>query len=111
MKFDSRKQGHVTILKLQGEVTGDELSPVRDLLDIQLQEHGCDLVFDLTETEFVDSKGLELLLWAQEQANENLGQVRLVGANEVVQQVLHMTRLAGRFEAHPDLEEAMVSLR
>jgi len=68
-------------------------------------------VLDLQNTTFVDSKGLELLLWMQEQCDERMGQLRLCNPDENCRKILNVTRLEGRFDIFSDVSEAVKTMR
>ena len=110
MKIDHDQEGQLTVVRLSGEMTVDALEPLRKLVQDRLDADGRDFVFDLSEVEFIDSEGLEALLWARDAALEGLGQVRLAGPSENVRRILHVTRLGGELETHPGVDEARASL-
>lgn len=110
MKFTHEMQGRITVIRITGELTADNLDPVKKLVTDRLAD-GCDFVLDCSELEFVDSRGLELLLWIQERAAEQLGQIRLVAPSDNIRTILHVTRLERCFQMHPEMAEAMRSLK
>ena len=109
MKFDDAQQ--MTVLSIRGEITADDTDALRKAIIERMERKVRDFVLDLSQTEFVDSKGLETLLWLQEEALGQLGQVRLAACQETVHKILELTRLSGRFECQPDVEGAIRSLR
>lgn len=111
MKLSHEHHDHMTVIAVQGEISADELSPLKRLLDERLEEDARDFVIDVAEVPFIDSVGLETLLWLQDQVGEKLGQVRLVGVGKDFHKVLEITRLQNDFEAHDDLDSAIRSLR
>ena len=111
MKVTHEIYEDVAVVAIKGEITLDELSPLSQLLDEGLAQDTRDFVLDLTDVPFIDSAGLEALLWLQDQAGEKLGQVRLVGADEHVRKILEITRLQHHFDAHDDVDSAIKSLR
>lgn len=111
MKINHQIQDRITVVNLEGDITLDELDPLRKVVADQLACSNYDFVIDLSQVEFVDSKGLETLLWLQEQAADRLGQVRLVNPSSPVRQILRLTRLDRAFESHPTVENALKSLR
>ena len=56
-------------------------------------------------------RGLETLLWLQDQCLENLGQVRLAGCPDNVQTILRITRLQEALIACNDIQTAVESLQ
>jgi anti-sigma B factor antagonist len=111
MKLNHQVDHRITILRMEGELTLDELEPLRKLVVDQLGANCYDFVVDLSAVDFVDSKGLETLLWVREQSADRLGQVRLVSPSATVRQILRMTRLDRDFETHQTIDEAVSSLR
>ncbi len=111
MKLKHENYERITVIASEGDVTTDDLEPLRKLLEERLEAGTRDFVLDLGQTEFVDSKSLELLLWLQEQADDRLGQVRLAQPTENVSRILHITRLEHHFDAHEDVDAALKSLR
>jgi len=111
MKLKQETYDRVAVISIAGEASVDELEPLRRMLEQRIEQDTRDFVLELGETEFFDSKALELLLWLQEQADERLGQVRLAGPNETIRKILEVTRLEHQFDAHDDVESALKSLR
>lgn len=111
MKLKQEDHGQAVVLSIQGELTTDHTSRFENAAREALATEARDVVVDLTESSFLDSKALESLLWLQDQCAEKLGQVRLVGLNDDLQTVLRLTRLVSRFEQHGSTEQALESLR
>jgi len=111
VKLKHETYDQVAVIAIAGEANVDELEPLRRVLDERMRQDTRDFVLDMAETEFVDSKALELLLWLQEQADERLGQVRLASPTATVRKILEITRLEHHFDAHADVEAALKSLR
>ena len=111
MKLNHENYDQISVFTVSGDFTSDDIDLMRKTVDERLDENIKDIVLDISEMEFVDSKGLEALLWLQEHCGEQLGQVRLVGASDNVSKILEITRLASRFDSHNDVESAMKSLR
>jgi anti-sigma B factor antagonist len=111
MKLKHEVYDQVAVVNISGEMTVDELQPLQKLFENCLSEKTRDFVLDLAETHFIDSRGLETLLWLQEQADELLGQVRLATVSENIRKILEITRLEHHFDLHQDVESAVKSLR
>ena len=111
MKDKHEDREGVTILMLSGEFTADHVDRFRKTVLDFVDNHIRDFVLDMAAIEYVDSKGLETMLWLQEQVDERLGQVRLAQISDDLNKVLEMTRLASRFECHEDVTSAITSLR
>ena len=111
MKINHQVQDRITVVTMEGDLTLDELEPLRKIVGDQLAASNYDFVVDLSLVDFVDSKGLETLIWIQEQAADRLGQVRLASLTSSVKQILRMTRLERNFESHESVDKALKSLR
>jgi anti-anti-sigma factor len=111
MKIKHENYDRVTVINVSGDITVDELEPLRGLCSTRLQADTRDFVFDFSETDFLDSKALETLLWLQEQAGERLGQVRLAAPTENLRRILSITRLEHHFDTHETVDAALKSLR
>lgn len=111
MKFSCENEtDRLALFAVAGEMTGDDGQRLRQEVTRRIEKRIRDFILDLTRLDFLDSRGLEALLWVQQQCNEELGQLRLVGVNENVLQILTMTRLAPRFTRCADLGQATSSL-
>ena len=102
---------HVTVVALPGEFTADATDQFRKSIDERLERKVRFFVVDLEQTTFIDSKGLESLLWLQEQCDEHLGQVRLCKPDDTCRKILHVTRLDARFDVFSDVTEAVKTMR
>jgi stage II sporulation protein AA (anti-sigma F factor antagonist) len=111
MKLSHEDYDQLTVMSVKGDLTSERTEEFRKAITDRLEAKIRDFVLDLKGMEFVDSKGLESLLWAQEQCGERLGQVRLAAATDSVAKILEITRLAPRFDCHPDVDSAIKSLR
>ena len=63
-------------------------------------------VLDASALPFVDSAGLEALLGAADDFNQNGQMLRLCAVNETLREVLELTDLASRFEYYQDAADA-----
>jgi anti-anti-sigma factor len=68
-------------------------------------------VVDFEKSGFLDSEGLEGLLWLKRQCEDRFGQLKLAALDENVRKILEITRLEHRFECHPDLPSALKTMR
>ena len=102
---------HVSVLSVTGELTHDSTDQFRKQVDERLSRKVRFFVVDLEHTTAIDSKGLETLLWVQEQCDERMGQVRLCKPDETCRKVLQITRLDGRFDVFDDVTEAVKTMR
>lgn len=110
MKIDYQDKGPVTVLSIRGDLSVEETDRFqREVLE-KMDQQIRDFVLNFESLDFIDSRGLETLLWLQEKTAELLGQVRIAGCPEHIQKVLEVTRLDTRFDCHPDVDTAVRSL-
>jgi len=102
---------HVSVLSVSGEFNTDSVDAFRAQVDERLQRKVRFFVVDLQQTTFLDSKGLETLMWVQEQCDERLGTVRLCNPDETCRKILQVTRLDSRFDVFADVAEAVKTMR
>ncbi len=102
---------HVSVVSLTGELSTDGVDIFRRNIDDRLQKKVRFFVIDLEQVTFIDSKGLEALIWAQEKCDEHLGQVRLCKPDDICKKILQITRLDGRFDVFTDAAEAVKTMR
>ena len=111
MKMTFEDYGQTTVMTLHGDLTADEVSMFRKAATERLEQQVRDFVLDVANVEFIDSRGLETLLWLQETCAENLGQIRLAGVTANVGTILRITRLAPHLECQDDVDAAVKSLQ
>jgi len=102
---------HVTVLGLSGEFNAEATEGFRKQMEDRLERKVRFFVIDLHQTTFIDSKGLETLIWVQEQCDERLGTVRLCNPDETCKKILQVTRLDARFDVFADVAEAVKTMR
>ncbi len=110
MKLTYEDKGPVTVLSIRGDLSVDETDRFQRETLQRLERDVRDVVLDLASLEFIDSSGLESLLWLQDKCAELLGQVRLAACPEHIRKVLDVTRLSSRFDCHPNVDLAVKSL-
>ncbi|MFA9476883.1 STAS domain-containing protein [Phycisphaerales bacterium AB-hyl4] len=111
MKLTCEDQEQFSVLHLKGEFADDDGEKLRQAVRERLDAGTVhDIVLDMAELQFIDSQGLEAMLWVQENCTEKLGQLRLAACPENITTILQLTRLADQFARHDDVEAAIRSL-
>jgi len=110
MEIQQHDHGDLTVLTVRGILALDTAHTLRATALAKLQDQTTYLVLDCHAIEFIDSSGLEALLWLQDRCAELLGQLRLACCPDHIRKVLEVTRLWSRFETHPDVDTAIASL-
>jgi anti-sigma B factor antagonist len=99
------------VLTLEGDLTGDECAALRRLADERILHHRTiNFVVDAEKCPFIDSEGLESLLWLHQRIDGLGGQLKLSSLDDTCRKILQMTRLDHRFECTKDLAAALKNL-
>ncbi len=111
MKLSYEDYEAISVLTISGELTAEHADTFRRATQERFGGGARDLVLDMQYLTFVDSSGLELLLWLSEKTSQHDGQIRLVNPDVTVRKILEITRLDRRFDIHDTVESAAKSLR
>ena len=108
IRFD--QYNTVGVVALEGDLRGDDVaaelrSAVGDALDADARVSA--VVIDFTAARFVDSRGLEALLWSRGRLGGAIGAVRLAALDADCRKIVEMTRLDEQFEIHEDVQAAL----
>jgi anti-sigma B factor antagonist len=91
----------ITILEFSGNITATESRRVEALVEDLLKQNHRNLVFDLTEVNYIDSSGMGSIAHCFARAIRNDGGLRIAGVNGRVKQLFHLTRLDAVFPFYP----------
>ncbi len=109
MKLETSVQGDVTVLSVSGEFDVDSTARFNKAVADALADQRRDFVVDMGEVTRIDSAGLEALTAVQRQCEEQLGMVRLCGADATMRKIFEITRLNKTFTLCDGPEEALAS--
>jgi len=110
MKINYEDKGPVTVLSVKGDLAVEDTDRFRREALSRMEAEVRDFVLDFEALDFIDSRGLETLLWLQDRCAELLGQVRIAACPEHIMKVLEVTRLSTRFACHENVDGAIDSL-
>jgi anti-anti-sigma factor len=112
MAIKSEDYSNVCVISLDGDLTADASAEVRRQVDQRIDHNRIvDFVLDLEKADFIDSEGLETLLWLKRRCEDLFGQIKLVNLDDNCRKILEITRLEHRFESHGDLAGALKTMR
>lgn len=111
MKLKYEDHDKISIVSIDGDMTTDHVDSFRRTVGERINRGTRDFVLQVQGLTFIDSAGLESLLWLQEAAAEHLGQIRLVAPEENIRKILEITRLQHQFDVHDEVTDAIRSLR
>ena len=110
MKVD--EYSSVCVISLHGDFAAEASKELRTAVEARIEERRIvDFVVDFEKADFIDSEGLETLLWLKRRCEDLFGQIKLVNLDESCRKILEITRLEHRFECHGDLTGALKTMR
>ncbi|MEE9370082.1 MAG: STAS domain-containing protein [Sedimentisphaerales bacterium] len=109
MKVKTQNYNDITVVELQGDLDSDFTKLFEKTISDIISTGRGGIVLDMSNVGFIDSRGLEQLLWARDYCNENKCQLRLAGLDETIMKILEVTRLENEFDRYAELTEAVKS--
>ena len=104
--------GNVCVISVGGDLAGEISGELKRAIDARVDQHRIvDFVVDFEKAGFIDSEGLESLLWIKRRSEDLFGQVKLANLDDNCRKILEITRLEHRFECHGDLAGALKTMR
>ncbi len=97
--FEIIRDGQSTVVKLQKKLTAVEVPAIQPALKQELEAQVQEIVFDLENTETLDSTGIGLLIAASNSLTARQGSVRLVNVSLDILKLLQSMRLVERLQA------------
>ena len=101
----------ISLVRLEGDFTFEHVDAFRRAVTDRIERGIRDFVLVVEGVEFIDSEGLETLLWLQDESATMLGQIRLVGCQPGLLTILEVVRLEQQFESCESTTGAVKSLR
>lgn len=109
MKLKIQDYNDVTVVELHGDLDADVVELFQNAITEIVTKRKTGVVLDMSGVGFIDSQGLEQLLWTRDYCNENMRELRLAGLDENCAKILEITRLANEFGHYAELAEAVRS--
>jgi anti-anti-sigma factor len=111
MPVKCEQYNQVCVMAVTGDLAAENSVTARKLTEEYIDKRQIvDVVVDLENSGFIDSEGLESLLWIKRKCEDLFGQVKLANLDENCRKILEITRLEHRFECHPDLAAALKNM-
>ena len=110
MTVEVQRNGNVIVVQLAGELSKEACGQLQTTISSTLSDDRAAIVLDMSQVGFIDSKGLELLLWIRDTCRVSMVQFRLVGLRAHCLKILEVTRLTQEFHCADDLSEAVRTL-
>lgn len=109
MKVKIQDYNDITVIELQGELDSDVAELFQKTINDIIAEPKAGIVLDMSGVGFIDSVGLEKLLWACDYCSQNKRELRVAGLDENCMKILEITRLENELDHYAELTEAVKS--
>ena len=106
LKVSSRSHAGHTTVSVRGEIDLYTAPQLQEELSSALNAEPERLLIDMSQVEFCDSTGMNVLLSALKQAKEQGGMLELAGPRPAVRKILQVTGLDSVFTVHDTTEAA-----
>jgi len=102
----------VGVISITGNIRGcPEAEDIHKAIKKFLEEDRINLVVDLSDVHWVGSVGIGAIIGGLTTVRHSGGDLRLVGINEKIKNLLAITKLDGLFQVFPNLSTALESYR
>ena len=109
MGFEVSKQDDVTVIAVEGQlIVGNRQELKQKVLD-ELEAGARKFLIDFSNTGYIDSSGLGVLVSLSKKIREQGGELRLARLNEDLRTLFELTKLDTLFHIADDRDEAMAS--
>ncbi|MCD4831230.1 MAG: STAS domain-containing protein [Anaerohalosphaeraceae bacterium] len=109
MKIKKQDYKDVTVIELHGEFVEEYCKTFQDEMAEVMRKDMAGIVVDVSKMPFIDSSGLEQLLWLREHCYDNRSQLKIAGIDDNFNKILEITRLEKEFDKYDELGEAVKS--
>jgi anti-anti-sigma factor len=102
----------VCVLSVATDLAGDQCATAKAIVEKTIDDKQIvNFAIDLEKCPFIDSEGLETLLWIKTRCDELFGMMKLVKPDEHCRKIFEITRLDQRFDIEQDLTVALKAMR
>lgn len=110
VKLSNRQVGDVTVVDAAGRITlGEGASTLRDSMRDLAAKGSKKLLLNLSEVSYIDSSGIGEMVSSYTTVTNHGGQLKLLGLNKRVKDLLQITKLYTVFEVFEDEASAVRS--
>ena len=110
VKLNTRQIGDVSVVDVAGRITlGEGSSALRDMLREMTGKGSKKILLNLGEVSYIDSSGIGELVSGFTTVTNGGGQLKLLGLNKRVKDLLQITKLYTVFDVHEDEASAVRS--
>lgn len=111
MEIFYNAQKKALIVSLDTEIDHHSAKQIRDTVDLYFADtKACNIVFDLSKLEFMDSSGIGLIMGRYKFISPIGGRVILTGINRETDKLMRISGIYGIAERAEDVEKALMIL-
>ena len=107
MSFDVRKQNDVTVIDVEGQLIVGNRQELKQKVLEELENGSRKFLIDFTNTGYIDSSGLGVLVSLSKKIREQGGELRLANLNEDLKTLFELTKLDTLFHISNSRDEAL----
>jgi len=116
MEFELTNKEGCLIIFLKGKLTTDNdaievKESLNEYLDDLDENQKPNIIIDLKDMEFINSSGINFLVYALNEARIKGGDCSLTGISDRFANILLITKLESIFSVNPDLESALLDFK
>lgn len=110
MSFSSAREGDALVISVEGQLIVANRQELKQQVMDSLTDGDRRFVIDFSETGYIDSSGLGVLVSVSKKIREMGGALRLSGLNEDLRVLFELTKLDTLFDISDTKDEALRSL-
>jgi anti-sigma B factor antagonist len=110
MDISERKIDDIIIVAISGRIDISSSKELDEYLD-KVVDSKSKVILDLSDTEYISSSGLRVILVALKKSKKNKGSFNLASPQLMVRNVLEISGLSNVFSIYRDLDEAINGLK
>src|SRR5918997_5643626 len=107
MSFDVRKQDDVTVIDVEGQLIVGNRQELKQKVLEELENGSRKFLIDFSNTGYIDSSGLGVLVSLSKKIREQGGELRLANLNEDLKTLFELTKLDTLFHISNSRDEAL----
>ncbi|HOK40721.1 MAG TPA: STAS domain-containing protein [bacterium] len=111
MDYTMKEKDGIVIIVLKNNFSKNVVKDVNKEIEKIIEQKKDKILFNLEQTNFIDSTGLALMISTVKQLQNSNGQVKFCGINQNVKQLLDVTRLNQYFDIYDNEQEAIETFK
>ena len=109
MEITTTEFNRCDVIKMNGRVDTYTAPKLQEAMDALIANNRFNIIFEMSEVEFLSSKGLWVLTETQKNAKKHRGKLVLVNVNDKIKSSFDLVGMAGYFDIFDDLTTAVGS--